>query len=157
MDSKTEALEVILKDNGLEVTPSALTLLKTCTISPEELVSGIRKDFPKARLITTKIAVDIVMLWPKWRGISPAVTEELKGKFKAKTKAKKIRKHVAIPPYLAQTLSALKKVQEGTAKDIANKTGRKTDTEAIYLSLLFKKRKVSRKKKKKVFVYRVKT
>ncbi len=149
MNVETDALEDILKENGVEATPSAMTLLKTCSIHPEDLLEGIRKDFPDTNLITTRVAAEIVMRWPRWRGISPAMAQELKGK------VKQIR--LALPRYLIQTLVTLQELEEATPSEVANKTGRKISTEKSYLSNLFKKRKVSRRKEKGDFIYKIKT
>ncbi|MFX0207327.1 MAG: Rab family GTPase [Candidatus Hodarchaeota archaeon] len=69
---------------------------------------------------------------------------------------KRRQKLVKTEQYLVRTFSAIQVLKEGTARDVAKKTGRKVSTEAIYLHALFKKGKVIREKKENLIIYRTK-
>lgn len=65
------------------------------------------------------------------------------------------QKQEKIPQYLTQTFSILQEMKEGTAKDIANKTGRKVVSESIYLSQLLKRKYITRERQQGIFKYRI--
>ena len=68
--SSAEILTTALTKEGFDVTPSAAELLGSTPLSVEELLSGIKDQFPDVEEVTVRVAVDVVRSWPSWHGVS---------------------------------------------------------------------------------------
>ena len=129
---------VALEKQGLQITPSAAALLGTTPLTTEELIIGIKEQFPDIEEVTVRVAVDIVRSWPSWAGVSgKSLVEELK------------QRQIVIdslPSYFATTWKALQVGGRGWAGEIAERTGRSRSTESSYLNKLVEMKMATKEK-----------
>ncbi len=125
--SSAEILTTALAKEGFDVSPSAAELLGSTPLSVEELILGIKDQFPNVEEVTVRVAVDIVRSWPSWHGVSgKPLIDELKHRHQICQE---------LPSYLSTTWKALQ-IGRAWAGEIADRTGRSRSTESSYLNKL---------------------